>query len=165
MPHETAAPHVLVVDDETDLADEINDYLLAHHFKAQAVSNGEDALQRLDADPSISVLLSDIRMPDLNGLELADAALSRRTDANPLEVVMLTGHGTVDDATRALRSGAVDFLQKPIALETIAHAVRRAAKAAADRQARWQELQSLRLRANGTAASGSLSPEPDRATG
>jgi signal transduction histidine kinase len=149
MSNAMSVPHILIVDDEADLADEILDYMTNRHLNAQAVTSAQDALHKLDADQSISVLLSDIRMPGLNGLDLANAALSRRTDEHPLEVVILTGHGTVDDAAKAVRAGAIDFLQKPVGLATLEQAVRRAGAVAEERRHQWQELRTLRAQSNG----------------
>lgn len=136
-------PHVLVVDDEVELVEEILDYLIAQKFPAEAVANATAALERLDAKPSISVLLSDIRMPDVDGLTLARAALARRSDEYPLEVVLLTGNGTMADAAEAVRTRAADLLFKPVRPSSLKAALLHAGDIARQRRERWEATQIL----------------------
>ncbi|MDR3529179.1 MAG: response regulator, partial [Rhodopila sp.] len=136
-------PYVLVVDDEPVLREEIVEYLQARGFEADAVSNGRDALDRLRADSSVTVMLSDIRMPEMDGLALAEAAIAQSGEEHAIEVVMLTGHATVNDAAAAARLRAIDFLLKPLEFATLKSALQRAHDSARTRRAKWQEVRAL----------------------
>lgn len=142
-------PHVLIVDDEAELVEELLDFLTSQKFPAEAVGNASTALERIEADPTISVLLSDIRMPHIDGLTLARAALSRRTDEFPLEVVMLTGNGTMADAAEAVRTRAIDLLFKPVRPSSLKSALIRAGEASQKRRERWEQEQAVRAAAAG----------------
>ena len=136
-------PHVLVVDDEPIIREEIVEYLQLRGVRAQSVANGHDALACLKGDPSITVVLSDIRMPDMDGLTLAASAIAFAGEEHAIEVALLTGHATVEDAAAAARLRAIDFLEKPAALADIKTAVMRAHLSAAARRIRWFGEQAL----------------------
>lgn len=142
-----ATPSVLVVDDEAELAQEIVAFLTIHGIRAESLQDPRAALQQLDSDPTFSVLLSDIRMPEMDGLTLARHALAARDDRHALAVVILTGNGTLDYATEAIRSSVVDFLVKPLRLAVLKDAVLRAAAKAASIRARWRETDALKAQA------------------
>jgi signal transduction histidine kinase len=135
--------HVLVVDDEPIIREEIAEFLQMQGIQVQAVPNGETALQRLDADPSIDVMLSDIRMPGMDGLTLAKTAIDRRGEQHAIEVVMLTGHATVNDAAASARLRAIDFLVKPISFTTLKATLLHAHQSARNRREKWQQSRAL----------------------
>ena len=112
-------------------------------IRTEAVSNGETALRRLDADPSIDVMLSDIRMPGMDGLTLAKTAIDRRGEEHALEVVMLTGHATVNDAAASARLRAIDFMVKPLSLTTLKATLLHAHESARKRREKWQRSRAL----------------------
>ena len=108
---------ILVVDDEPDIADlfrqrfrrETRQGAYVLHFAA----SGEDALDRLagEIEPRLIVILSDINMPGMDGLELLHVIKERRPD---LPVMMVTAYGDDDRRGRAAQLGAVGFLTKPV---------------------------------------------------
>ncbi|MEE2758186.1 MAG: sigma-54 dependent transcriptional regulator [Myxococcota bacterium] len=99
---------VLVVDDEESLRTVLGMLLRRQGYEVTTVCDGEEALEALSTQ-AYSVLLTDLRMPNLDGL-----GLLRRTLENwpEMPVIMLTAHGTVDTAVEALKMGAFDFLSK-----------------------------------------------------
>ncbi len=105
-------PTVLVVEDESDSRQMIVDSLEAAGFAAAQAPNAADALSRLDGF-AYDALVIDVSLPDGDGLDVLDAALSRYPD---LRCVVTTGFGSIDHAVRALKRGAVDFLIKPFQL-------------------------------------------------
>jgi len=115
MPHR---PHVLIVDDEPDFARGLS-RLAAELFPevevAQAFS-GAEALDCLRAQ-RVDVLLTDLRMPGMTGLQLVPMALEQDPD---LSVVVLTAHGSIETAVEALRAGAYDFVAKPVEPDQLA---------------------------------------------
>jgi signal transduction histidine kinase len=140
--HTESPLHVLVVDDEPVLREEIVEYLCMRGMNAEYVGSGAEALARLSAAPSIEAMLTDIKMPNMDGLTLAQLAIEQITEEHALEVVVITGHATVADAAAALRLRAVDFLTKPARLTAIATAVAKAGATARQRRAVWRQSQT-----------------------
>ncbi len=139
---------ILVVDDEPELLDELITTLSLEGWHADGAPNGREALRHLAEDDSITVLLTDIRMPGISGLELASQAWHSRRDIDAVEVVLLTGHGTVEDAAQAVRIGAFDFVSKPVGVEQLLAVCERAYQASSRRRlteaTRIAELERLR---------------------
>ncbi|HQY61685.1 MAG: sigma-54-dependent Fis family transcriptional regulator [Myxococcales bacterium] len=99
----------LVVDDDTAVAEVLGAQLRQAGFSCAVVHSGAAALEALEARP-FSVVLSDLRMPGMDGLALMREVAARWPD---LPVVILTAHGTVASAVEAMKAGAADYLQKP----------------------------------------------------
>lgn len=103
---------VLVVEDERELLWMIVDRLKRKGYSAQGVSSGEEALELLKKhDYDIGIF--DIRLPGISGLELLEKAKNYYSE---MEVIILTGHGTIDSAIEAMKLGAYDYLTKPCRL-------------------------------------------------
>ncbi|MBP0575478.1 response regulator, partial [Mycobacterium tuberculosis] len=83
------------------------------------------ALDLVQRYPELQVVVTDLQMPRIDGIELLQK-LSVRKRARPMAAIVLTGHASLDRAVGALRLKAVDFLQKPLSPEEVAHAIRRA---------------------------------------
>ena len=103
-------PTVLVVDDEADLRQLIAESLSADGFEVAQAPDAADAIERLK-NFAYDALVVDLRLPDADGMEVLDAALSRYPD---ILAVMVTGFGGVTEAVSAMKRGAADFLTKPI---------------------------------------------------
>lgn len=129
--HTTSIPStedivVLIVDDDPDVAIETQEYLQLKGLTCELAPNGARAIALVEADPSIGVILSDIHMSGMNGLEM-QRHLKRYLPADHfLETVMLSGNANRDHAIEALKIGAMDFLIKPIEPTVIYGAVMRA---------------------------------------
>jgi two-component system nitrogen regulation response regulator NtrX len=116
--------HILVVDDEAGVRTSLSGILADEGYHVEVVGSGEDALSALAARRFDLVLL-DVWLPGADGLE----TLERARVADPdLPVVMISGHGTIETAVRAVRLGARDFVEKPLSLEKTLLAVRNALK-------------------------------------
>lgn len=139
-------PQVLVVDDEADVAEEVAAGLRSLGFAARFDTSPQQTLATLRADAGITVLVSDIRMPGCSGLELAQAALSGRTDADALSVVLITANANISDALQALRQGVADFVRKPFRRDEIGKAVLRAHEQATVRRRMARKRFALRAR-------------------
>jgi DNA-binding NtrC family response regulator len=101
---------ILLVDDEINMLESLGDVLRAEKYQVATASSGEEALARLEKERSFDLMITDLKMPKMNGLDLLD----RATRAFPnLDVIVLTGHGSVESAVQAMRRGAHDFLLKP----------------------------------------------------
>ncbi len=116
---------VLIVDDEPTLLRALEALLKKKGYEVTGLESPIIATQKL-AQEDFDVALLDIKMPQLSGLELLNAVKHRRPE---VEVIMMTGHATVETALAAVKAGAYDFLTKPFDdVETIARAVAKAAE-------------------------------------
>jgi DNA-binding NtrC family response regulator len=103
---------VLIIEDEARLARNIRAYLELHGFQAQASASAEEGLRLLERFSADGIVL-DLQLPGMNGLE----ALARIRQLHPrAKTVMVTGHGSIEAAVEAMRTGAYDFLTKPVSL-------------------------------------------------
>ncbi|MDD0974419.1 sigma-54-dependent transcriptional regulator [Pseudomonas fontis] len=113
---------VIVVDDEASIRTAVEQWLGLSGFDVQLFSRAEDCLAQLPAHFP-GVILSDVRMPGMGGLQLLEQLQQRDPD---LPVILLTGHGDVPMAVEAMRNGAYDFLEKPFSPESLLGSLRRA---------------------------------------
>ncbi len=117
---ETAlAAEVLFVDDEEEIRLAVHEYLALQGYAVTTVDNGLSALE-LVKEKEFDVVLTDLKMPKFTGLDLLKAIKEHQPD---LEVVILTGYGTIKTAVEALKLGSYDYIQKPIKLDRLGHLV------------------------------------------
>ncbi|MGF9563846.1 sigma-54 dependent transcriptional regulator [Neorhizobium sp. JUb45] len=115
---------VFLIDDDADLLRATAQTLELAGFEAALFTSAADALSRLDAGFE-GVIVSDIRMPGLDGLELFERV--RDMDAE-LPVILMTGHGDIPMAVKAIQDGVYDFIAKPFATDRLIQCIRRAAE-------------------------------------
>jgi DNA-binding NtrC family response regulator len=127
----TPAPaSILVVDDERLIRWSLEQQLQREGYTVQSVETAAEALQRTQSDPPDLILL-DVRLPDADGVEL----LERLRAADPeCLVIMMTAHGGVESAVRAMKLGAQDYVRKPFDMEDMKLTVRKALEARALRR-------------------------------
>jgi len=134
---------VLVVDDDQAIREALSRTLEKFGYEVVLAEDGQAGLDRL-REGEIHILLADLQMPKLSGQELPKAA---KTIAPDVEVIVITGHGTVEDAVEAMKDGAYDFITKPFKRVQLERTIRRAAEKQAlalqnrRLQARLDELQ------------------------
>lgn len=116
--------NLLIVDDEEQFLDSIGRSLALRDFNVIAVNRGEKAIEAARKNP-IDVALVDLKMPGINGEETLKAL---KEEHRWMEVVILTGHGTIGSAAECIRSGAYSYLQKPCDLDRILEALKNAYK-------------------------------------
>src|SRR5262245_222216 len=104
-----AQKSILIVDDDKDLRSILGDILSDEGYHIVLADSGEHALQRLEKQP-VNLVLTDLKMPGMSGQQLFEACLQRYPS---LPVVILTAHGTVDEALEMIRDGAYDYIAKP----------------------------------------------------
>lgn len=119
------APKVLLVDDDVDLCESLVEGLLREGVRASFVTSAAAALMRLVTQPDIGIVVTDIMMPEMSGLELLRKLSIARRDP-PLAAIVMTGAPSLEMAVTALRLSAVELLQKPVAVSEVASAVRAA---------------------------------------
>lgn len=124
---------VLVVDDDPECLNEFADLIRFLGYRCSTTGAAADALTTIANDPEIGIVLTDLRMPTIDGLTLLDELASRFMRSRPLVTLIATGDASLQNAVQAMRFNAADFLAKPVSFEDLAGALRRAT-------ARWLQL-------------------------
>ncbi|MBN1831558.1 MAG: response regulator [Deltaproteobacteria bacterium] len=110
---------VLLVDDEREFSETLIKRMKKRNVDITGVRGGEEALQTLDQSP-IDVVILDVRMPGMDGIETLRALKKR----HPLiEVIMLTGHASVEVAVQGMEFGAFDYLMKPMQIDDLLYKI------------------------------------------
>jgi DNA-binding NtrC family response regulator len=108
-------PDVLLVDDEEKFLDVLSKRLGPRGIDADTATSGEEALVKI-RDKNVDVIILDVMMPGIGGIE----TLKRIRKENPeVQIIMLSGQGTIDKAITAMKEGAIDFLEKPADIEKL----------------------------------------------
>ncbi len=110
-----AAAHVLLVDDETEFTATLAERMEARGLKVDTASDGPTAIEMAGSHFYDAIVL-DLIMPGMDGIETLKRLLAMNSD---LQVIMLTGHGSLKQGVEAVKQGAVDFLEKPADIETL----------------------------------------------
>jgi two-component system nitrogen regulation response regulator NtrX len=113
---------ILIIDDEPAIRRTLKDILEDEGYSVLTEAKGRDGLGILAEEP-VALVLLDIRLAEENGLDILRAIREKHPD---VEVLMISGHGTIETAVEAVRLGAYDFLEKPLSLERVRLAVLRA---------------------------------------
>lgn len=117
-------PAVMIVDDEVDFTASLQERLEQEGVPSLSANSGYEAIRLLWSNPQISVVVTDLVMPDLSGFDVMRIA-STVAPERPLKWVFVSGRAGIDDALTALRSRAVDFFRKPVDAEEVVVSVRR----------------------------------------
>ncbi|HDJ22585.1 MAG TPA: sigma-54-dependent Fis family transcriptional regulator [Candidatus Aminicenantes bacterium] len=113
---------ILIIDDEPGIRSSLRGILEDEGFNVQAVASGEEGLALIKRE-NFDVILLDIWLEGLDGLEVLKKLKEEEEKA---QVIMITGHGSVETAVRAIKQGAYDFLEKPLSLEKVVVTVKNA---------------------------------------
>jgi DNA-binding NtrC family response regulator len=112
---EGTGPRVLLVDDEEKFLDVLSQRLGTRGIDAETSTSGEEALVKIK-NKSFDAIVLDVMMPGIGGIE----TLKRiRAEHPEVQIIMLTGRGSVDKAVEAMKEGAIDFLEKPADINTL----------------------------------------------
>lgn len=135
------APRILIVDDEERFRTTLTKRLTERQLDVTSVGSGTDAIAEIKKK-LFDVIVLDVKMPGLDGIE----TLSEIKKINPgVEVLLLTGHASVDSAVDGMRLGAYDYLLKPCEIETLLEKINGAfgVKASRDQRLRQAEIRRL----------------------
>ncbi|MCF8068027.1 MAG: response regulator [Desulfobacterales bacterium] len=111
-----APVNLLIIDDEKDFAETLAERLEKRGYIISCAFNGREALKIIEKHKEIEVVILDIKMPGMDGIE----TLKGIRKINPLvEIILLTGHSTVKTAVEGLKHGAFDYLLKPIEFDDL----------------------------------------------
>ena len=107
---------VLIVDDEAPFLDVVSKRLSMRNLTVFTADSGERALEVLAEEPMMDVVILDVKMPGMDGTE---TLVEIKKDYPLVEVIMLTGHATVENAIEGMKKGAFDYLMKPCDLDLL----------------------------------------------
>ena len=139
--------NVLLVDDEVEFVETFGERLTMRNLEISKAFSGKEALKVLEKNKTVEVVILDVKMPEMDGIE----ALTQIKKKFPLvEVIMLSGHSTVESAIEGMKKGAFDYLMKPCDMDQI---IAKVSEAVAQKrqheekiiQARLKEITSRRI--------------------
>jgi two-component system, NtrC family, nitrogen regulation response regulator NtrX len=145
--------HILVVDDENEIRESLGEIFREEGYSVSSTASGAEAIVLL-RDATYDVMLLDIWLPDRDGLDVLSDVHSLETENKP-EVIVISGHATIETAVRATKLGAFDFLEKPLSLERTLIVVKNAIEA---RRLRNENLEFRRQFALETTITGESVP-------
>lgn len=162
---------ILIVDNEPFIVEELTDFFTSSDIDCVGCVSSREAIDLFHQDPRIGVVLSDYRMPDINGIELTRMLNSTRPADRIFESILFTGDADKDDVIDALRAGISDYYPKPLDLDALLAGVRRLQASVQRRSAALKvetiseqikamtdSLQELQQGVSGLAASGPAEP-------
>ena len=130
-------PTILIVDDEPGVRTALTGVLRDEGYTVESVATGEECLDRVTRG-AVDLIVLDVWLPGMDGLATLARLRERQVDA---QVVLISGHGNIESAVRAIKLGAFDFVEKPLSLEKTVLVVRNALRQ------RRLEMENLALRA------------------
>lgn len=137
-----ASTTVYVIDDDRDVRRSLSFMLAADSIRSHPFASGSDFLEALpDLDPGC--ILLDLRMPDMDGFDVMDRMAERYVD---WPVIVMTGHGEVPVAVKAMKHGAIDFIEKPFTEDVLHGSLEQGMAVLASREASGQRKRAARER-------------------
>lgn len=131
---------VMLVDDEVPFVETMAKRLTKRDLSVLQAFSGPEALEKLTQDRDVDIVILDVKMPGMDGIQ----ALKEIKKTHPLvEVIMLTGHATVESAIEGMKMGAYDYLMKPCDMDRL---MAKVAEAAAKKAAHEEKILEARMR-------------------
>ncbi|MHC8289152.1 response regulator transcription factor [Pseudomonas sp. XS1P51] len=121
----TSAVKVLVVDDQPLIVEELCEFLESNGYRCVACESSHQAIERFSEDEQIGLVLCDLHMPGLDGIQLVQELQRLSGKHRAFEAIMLTGRADKQDVIKALRAGIADYYQKPIDLDELLEGIAR----------------------------------------
>jgi DNA-binding NarL/FixJ family response regulator len=121
----TSAVKVLVVDDQPLIVEELCEFLERNGYRCVPCESGHQAIERFNEDTDIGLVLCDLQMPGMDGIELVQELQRLSGKHRAFEAIMLTGRADKQDVIKALRAGIADYYQKPIDLAELLEGLQR----------------------------------------
>ena len=130
----TSKIKVLVVDDQPLIVEELSEFLESSGYRCVPCESSREAVEAFVADPEISLVLCDLHMPDMNGIELTQHLQKIAGKHRLFESILLTGHSDKQDVIKALRIGIADYYPKPVDLAELLEGIQRQEAVLRERQ-------------------------------
>ena len=113
---------ILLVDDEKDFTEALSERMEARGFRVEIADSGPVAIEKVK-EQSYDAIILDLAMPEMDGIDVLKILLKKNPD---LQIIFLTGHATLEKGIEAVKLGAVDFMEKPVDIETLLEKVNEA---------------------------------------
>ena len=136
------APLILLVDDEVSFVETMAKRLTKRGFEVLTAQSGEEGLAVLEKHQNLDVIVLDVKMPGMDGIEMLK---SIRSEYPLIEVIMLTGHATVELGISGMKLGANDFLMKPCDLEELVEKLQKATEKRRNHEDKIKEAEQKKL--------------------
>lgn len=133
---------ILLVDDEVPFIETLSKRLSKRNLVVLTATSGPDALDKLKTESPVDVVVLDVKMPGMDGIETLRAI---KKDYPLVEVIMLTGHATVDSAIEGMKLGALDYLMKPCDMEILLGKLREAKSKKAKQEEKIAEARAMSI--------------------
>ncbi len=136
------ASFVMLVDDEVSFVETLAKRLGKRNIEVITAFSGEECLKTLETNQNLDVIVLDVKMPGMDGLE----ALKKVKEEYPLiEVIMLTGHATIESGIKGMKQGAYDFLMKPCDIEELVSKINDAAQKKRDQEEKIMDAERNKI--------------------
>ena len=132
--------NVLLVDDEAEFVETFSERLELRDLEISKAFNGEEALQILETNRTIELVILDVKMPGMDGIETL-AEIKKRYPL--VEVIMLSGHADVESAIDGMKQGAFDYLMKPCDIDQM---IAKVTEAAAKKRQHEEKIIQARIK-------------------
>ena len=139
------SPFVMLVDDEVSFVETLFKRLATRNIETITAFSAEEGLEKLEMNQNLDVIVLDVKMPGMDGLEMLKKIKAGFYRA---EVIMLTGHATIESGITGMKLGAYDFLTKPCDIEELVSKVEEATKKKLDHDTKIQEAERKKLLRN-----------------
>lgn len=130
---------ILIVDDQPLIVEELCEFLESSGYRCVPCESSRCAINAFEADPDISLVLCDLHMPDMNGIELTQQLQALAGKQRIFESILLTGRADKQDVIKALRVGIADYYQKPVDLTELLEGIQRQVAVVQE----WQKTEKL----------------------
>ncbi len=135
-------PFIMLVDDEVPFVETMTKRLATRNVETIVAFSGEEGLEKLKMNQNLDVIILDIKMPGIDGIE----TLKKIKKVSPLtEVILLTGHATIELGIDGMKIGAFDFLTKPSDIEELVSKVKAATKKKREQEERIKDAERSKL--------------------
>jgi FixJ family two-component response regulator len=137
--------HIALIDDDAAVLDSLRLYFARQEIKTSCFKAAGEFLAAIDGSAQFDCVVSDVRMPDVSGLDLV-RQLNERGFIRP--IILITGHGDIDMAVAAIKIGAFDFIEKPFDENRLLASIRNAVEQGLQKMSNAAELEQLQSRFN-----------------
>jgi DNA-binding NtrC family response regulator len=131
---------IMLVDDEVPFVEAMTKRLMRRDLEVEQAFSGKEALEKLTSDSKTEVVVLDVKMPGMDGVDTLKAIKSK---VPLVEVIMLTGHATVESAIEGMKLGAFDYLLKPCDMD---HLIVKVSEAAARKRQQEEKIINARIK-------------------
>ena len=135
-------PFVMLVDDEVPFVETMSKRLAARNIETITAFSAEDGLEKLEAHQNLDVIVLDVKMPGMDGLDMLKKI---KSGFFRIEVIMLTGHATIESGINGMKLGAYDFLTKPCDVDELVNKIQEATRKKREHDEKIREAEQKNL--------------------